>query len=74
MLKIPIEGLSLKTVTATLKEIFFTDYGCVIGNVFGDTKKRFNDDDRIKSSEILEIYIVTRNSVYKVDDKSWIRK
>lgn len=66
------------TVTGILKDAFRVKcrYGQVylIGSIFGDTKHRFKDGARIRTSYITKEednnVFVTRNSIYKIEN--WI--
>ena len=60
-------------VTADLRNVSFIDFGrgalVAYGEVFGDTKKRFQDGAGIRTSKIIDMkddLIITRNSVYRV--------
>lgn len=56
---------------AILSDISWGYGTSVIGTIRGDKKGRFMDGRRVHTPEIQEVYIVTRNSIYKVEDGSW---
>lgn len=41
------------------------------GLVYGDTRPRFRDGERIVTSKILKITIETRNSIYELDPETY---
>lgn len=60
-------------ITATLKNATRHTWGShvvITGNIFGDTRKRFDDGSVVTTSSVQEEkgdLIFTRNSIYKVE-------
>ncbi len=56
----------MSEITGKLKGIYWRD-GLLWGNVFSDSKGRFQDGERIHVSEVQRVEVVTRNSRYEVE-------
>lgn len=59
----------MSKIDGTIKNAYL-DGRVVVGDIFGDSKNRFSDGTRIRTSRIVELkddIVHTLNSVYKIE-------